>query len=450
MDERSDQQGDRNKPCEDEALLLTQFAADHAPDAIFWIDKNARFSYVNEAACRSLEYSCEELLQMGVPDIDPTWPMGVWEANWDSLKEKGVNTFETVHQTKSGRVFPVEIRTNFLEYKGQSLDCAYARDISERRKTEEALRTIQYALDNVSDAAFLVDPGGRFVYANRVAREVSGYSEQELLNMSVSDLDPHFGRDAWLACWEEIREKGTITLEAVVKAKDGHSVPAEIRPSFFEFEGRQYSYAFVRDISERVEAEAEKRAMEQRLEEHKRRFYRETILSVTGGKLDICDSAAVEPYISGACTATDVCRASDVRPARRDMEEFCSTHGFSGEEMSAFTVGVGEAITNALKHAGRGRVFAGMADSEIWVGVKDGGPGIESLILPAAVLRRGFSTKPSLGLGYSIMLDVADRILLKTGDRGTTVVLIKSLVEAGTVSLDSIPDTWGGIPDTVS
>ena len=74
--------------------------------------------------------------------------------------------------------------------------------------------------------------------------------------------------------------------------------------------------------------------------------------------------------------------------------------------------------------------------------------GIESLILPRVTLQRGFSTKPSLGLGYSIMLEVADHILLRTGPRGTTVILIKDLEEpTRTISADQLPDTWENIPD---
>jgi hypothetical protein len=59
--------------------------------------------------------------------------------------------------------------------------------------------------------------------------------------------------------------------------------------------------------------------------------------------------------------------------------------------------------------------------------VTDSGPGISALILPHATLQRGYSTKVSLGLGYSIILEVADKVLLATGPDGTSVVLIKSL-----------------------
>lgn len=55
----------------EERLRLTQFAVDQAGEAIFFITSEARFSYVNEVACRSLGYSRQELQAMTVHDIDP-------------------------------------------------------------------------------------------------------------------------------------------------------------------------------------------------------------------------------------------------------------------------------------------------------------------------------------------------------------------------------------------
>lgn len=69
----------------------------------------------------------------------------------------------------------------------------------------------------------------------------------------------------------------------------------------------------------------------------------------------------------------------------------------------------------------------GSTDSVVWVAVSDQGNGIEHLTLPRAVLLKGYSTKHSLGIGYTVMLGVADRVLLATSKDGTTVILTKSL-----------------------
>ncbi len=124
-------------------LRLTQSSLEDASDAIFWMDPEARIVYANEAACRSLERSREELLSLSIPDINPLVPKETWRTFWEELKSRGSMTFETRHQTKQGQAFPVEITANYLEFDGQEYSFAFVRDISERRALESQLRHAQ-------------------------------------------------------------------------------------------------------------------------------------------------------------------------------------------------------------------------------------------------------------------------------------------------------------------
>jgi two-component system, NtrC family, sensor kinase len=124
-------------------LRLTQSSLEDASDAILWIDPQGRIVYVNEAACRSLDRSREELLSLSIPDINPVVPKETWKTFWKELKTRGSMTFETRHQSKGGRVFPVEVTANYLEFDGQEYSFAFARDITERRELESQLRHAQ-------------------------------------------------------------------------------------------------------------------------------------------------------------------------------------------------------------------------------------------------------------------------------------------------------------------
>lgn len=126
----------------EEALLFTQFAIDHSSDAAFWLGSDAHFTYVNDAACRSLGYSREELLGMSVHDIDPDYPRETWETHWQKLKQNSTHTIKTRHQKKDGTIFPVEITVSYLEYQGKEYHCTFARDITERKRAEENLLNI--------------------------------------------------------------------------------------------------------------------------------------------------------------------------------------------------------------------------------------------------------------------------------------------------------------------
>lgn len=165
----------------------------------------------------------------------------------------------------------------------------------------------------------------------------------------------------------------------------------------------------------------------QKSEAHKRQFFRETIYSVTGGKLRVCDEGETDAIIKSAAMEMSVPTAARVSAVRHRLTAYCSSVGLLGDPLDIFTTAVGEALTNAIKHAGCGTAYAGTTAGRVWVAVTDHGPGIESLILPRAVLMTGFSTKPSLGIGYTLMLDGTDEIALETGNTGTKVVLLKDL-----------------------
>ena len=120
----------------EEALRLTQFSVDHASDSVFWIGQDSSFLFVNEAACKTLGYTREELLNMKVSDIDPNSPESDWPQHWEEIKSSGSLTLETTHLTKDGTAIPTEISVNYLEFDGQGFNFTYARDISMRKQLE--------------------------------------------------------------------------------------------------------------------------------------------------------------------------------------------------------------------------------------------------------------------------------------------------------------------------
>jgi len=124
----------------EETLFITRFAMDQAPDNIIWADDQGNLIYANDAACTSLGYAREELLKMKLFEIDPNFPAEEWERHKINLKKHGRVTFESRHRTKDGRFFPVEVTTAYFEYKGRFHGIGFDRDITERKRTEEALQ----------------------------------------------------------------------------------------------------------------------------------------------------------------------------------------------------------------------------------------------------------------------------------------------------------------------
>jgi len=125
-------------------LQLTQYASDHAPDCIFWIDEQARICYANEEALREYGYTKEELLTMSIPDINPDFPAEAWPAHWQELKQKGSLTIESTGMCKDGSLFPIEVSANFVTFGDKEYNIAFARNITERKQAEEKIRQMAY------------------------------------------------------------------------------------------------------------------------------------------------------------------------------------------------------------------------------------------------------------------------------------------------------------------
>jgi PAS domain S-box-containing protein len=120
----------------EQALKLTQFMVDHSAEEVYFVRSDGGFEYVNEAACRALGYSRNELLGLRVPDISPLHPDQRWPVTWQLLKEAGHTTFETFHKRKDGELCPVEITSNYLYFDDTEYNCAFVRDITERKRVE--------------------------------------------------------------------------------------------------------------------------------------------------------------------------------------------------------------------------------------------------------------------------------------------------------------------------
>ncbi|GAB4227879.1 MAG: hypothetical protein OHK0028_00950 [Deltaproteobacteria bacterium] len=128
------------------ALRLTQFSVDRAGDAAYWMGPDGHLLYVNEKACEALGYSREELLSMKIQDINPDFPPERWAAHWEELRSKRTLTLESRHRAKDGRLVPVEVTANHIEFDGREYNCASARDLTDRKRAEEESRHLQSQL----------------------------------------------------------------------------------------------------------------------------------------------------------------------------------------------------------------------------------------------------------------------------------------------------------------
>lgn len=169
----------------EEQLRLTQFALDHSPDAVQWIDRQGQFIYVNWAECEILGYSHDELLQMKIGEIDPS--IVLWDNMWETIKQNRTVTLETFYRRKNALIFPVEVRAGYVDFNGEEYICIFVRDITERKRVEEALRRSEerfsLAMRATNEGIWDFNPQTQFLYLSPRFRELFGFSEQEDISL---------------------------------------------------------------------------------------------------------------------------------------------------------------------------------------------------------------------------------------------------------------------------
>ncbi|MCP4643779.1 MAG: PAS domain S-box protein [bacterium] len=171
----------------EDALRFTQFAVEHCADAAFWMDANGRFIYVNQAACAMLGYTYEEFLSMTICDIDPDHSTGTWKEGWSRLKHSGSLKGESRHVAKDGRTIPVEVSANFVRFQDGEYNCAFSRDISQRKRIEDERFSLERQVLHAQKMESLgVLAGGIAHDFNNILVAILGYAE-----LALGDVGPN-------------------------------------------------------------------------------------------------------------------------------------------------------------------------------------------------------------------------------------------------------------------
>ena len=258
-----------------QGLTLFRTLLDQSNDAILVTDpETLRFLDSNERAWTELGYSREELLSMTVLDIDPDI-VSVRTQVDQQLRQTGCAIIERAHRRKNGTTFPVELNLRRVRLDRQ-YDVAVSRDITERKRTQAALREtneqlmktvrerermlrelslFRAQLDQSNDAIEIIDPETlRILDVNERACIRLGYSREELLSMTIFDIGPSIDESVVARLRQQLVESGFASIETEQRRKDGTTFPVEVAIRTVQLE-RVYGVAVSRDITERKRAE---------------------------------------------------------------------------------------------------------------------------------------------------------------------------------------------------
>ena len=225
-------------------------------DALFLIDaQSGKILDTNAAAVDLYGYSRDELLQKRHVDLSAE-PEETEKAS-NSAGTSGVVVIPVrYHRKKDGTVFPVEIKSTSLIWKGRPAILPAIRDITERKLSEEAIKSSEARyralVEQSSEAQGLVDIETReVVEVNRRYTELFGYS--------LPEDSPLFANKVLVDSERNIDRLYDITLkqqrilpreEIVFRSKNGSLVLVERAGTVLHIDGRNYLLASLRDISD--------------------------------------------------------------------------------------------------------------------------------------------------------------------------------------------------------
>jgi len=172
-------------------LKLFRALVDRSNDSIQVVDpKTLRFLDANEKACAQLGYSREELLSLGVFDIDPVVTEASTAKLTEELKSAGFVAMESLHRRKDGTTFPVELSLTRVQLE-RGYVVVVARDISEGKQAEERLREYERVVEGLEERIVVVDREYRYVIANRAFLNHRGLSREQVIGRTVAEIvDP--------------------------------------------------------------------------------------------------------------------------------------------------------------------------------------------------------------------------------------------------------------------
>lgn len=255
----------------EEEIKMLAYALRSVNECVSITDLEDKIIFVNESFLKTYGYSEEELigknmLMVRSPNNPPEVVSEILPATL-----KGGWTGEILNRKKDGSEFPISLSTTIIREKLNEPIAliGVARDITERRGTEKVMR--EYAEQYrtiVSSTMFgflLVNEMGKILDVNDTYCNLSGYSREELLNISIADLEAQDKPEEVAKRIQLVIKAGTEQFESKHKAKDGRTFYVEVSLGYLSSQ-RQF-ISFIRDITDRKRAEEEILSQKNRFEQ---------------------------------------------------------------------------------------------------------------------------------------------------------------------------------------
>jgi len=122
--------------------------------------------------------------------------------------------------------------------------------IARRTQSEHELLLTKFSMDAASVCILWLNADGRVIYANKAACQKFGYSQEELLGLNISAIDPSFSEEARTEQWQRLKHRQVLTYKSLHYAKNGTIFPVAVTDHYLDFDGHEYEFVFAVDVTE--------------------------------------------------------------------------------------------------------------------------------------------------------------------------------------------------------
>jgi PAS domain S-box-containing protein len=241
---------------------------EQAHDAVFVLTPEGRIVDCNKQACELAGRARDELVKCRLEQLVPKPLRSGVPLFRRQVQERGHATIEGAIQQPDGTVRKVLVSETLLRTDGGEMIYSICSDLSERDALQEQLRQSEEKyrslFENVRDAIFVTDLADRILDCNQGACDTFGYTREEMLTLSPTDLTTESFRGELDRFRRSVRRRGYGIIQARSRRKDGSLIEAEVSVTLVHTLQGDRGYLIHRDITERKRLERERHESEEK------------------------------------------------------------------------------------------------------------------------------------------------------------------------------------------
>ena len=236
----------------EEQLKRYQVLSEHSRDIVLFVRLDGQIIEANNAAIQAYGYDRSELLSVKIDTLRAPQTHALIAEQIEQADKQGI-LFETIHRRKDGSFFPVEVSAQSTVIGNEKIVLSIIRDITERKRAEEALREsnrrITNILESITDAFVALDHQWRITYVNQETARLNGQKPEDMIGKT------HWQQWPWSVGTVVEREYRRAVTERVAVHLEILYEPLNLWLEIHAYPSQDGLSIYFRDITERKQIE---------------------------------------------------------------------------------------------------------------------------------------------------------------------------------------------------